>query len=376
MKFVVASDKLYKHLQILSGVLNSSNTLPILDNFLFEFAPGKATISASDLETTMTTELEVMTEDESSVAIPAKLLIDTLKSFGGSSIPLTFKIDEQTLTVEVTSDQGKYKLAGANGTEFPKAPEVSADKKLTMEGSILSSAINRSLFAAGNDDLRPVMSGLFFEIHEDKTHFVATDAHRLVRCTREDVSSDATGSFIVPKKPLNLLKNIVMTAQSPVEIRFTDSNAHFSFDNVKLMCRLIDGKYPNYEAVIPKENPNKLTVNRDQLAQSIRRVSLFANKTTHQVRLKIAGSELHISAEDLDFSNSAIERMACNYEGEDMEIGFNSRFILDILNNLATDEVIIELSAPNRAGIILPAEREEEGEDILMLVMPVMLNNG
>jgi DNA polymerase-3 subunit beta len=375
MKFVVASDKLHKHLQVLSGVLNSSNTLPILDNFLFELSAGKAVISASDLETTMVTEVEVMTEDEASVAIPAKLLIDTLKSFGSTSIPLTFKIDEGSLAVEVTSDQGKYKLPGASGAEFPKAPELETENEFTVDGQVLSTAINRSLFAAGNDDLRPVMSGLFFEIHEDKMHFVATDAHRLVRYTREDIKAGSAGSFIVPKKPLNLLKNVAAGADSDVSVKYNDSNAHFTFDNIKLMCRLIDGKYPNYEAVIPKDNPNKLTVNREQLTQSIRRVSLFANKTTHQVRLKIAGSELHVSAEDLDFANSAIERMSCNYTGEDMEIGFNSRFILDMLNNVATDEVVIELSAPNRAGILVPGEREEEGEDILMLVMPVMLNS-
>lgn len=375
MKFVVASDKLHKHLQVLSGVLNSSNTLPILDNFLFELSPGKAVISASDLETTMVTEVEVMTEDEASVAIPAKLLIDTLKLFGSTSIPLTFKIDESSLAIELTSDQGKYKLAGQSGAEFPKAPEMESETEFTLDGQVLATAINRSLFAAGNDDLRPVMSGLFFEIHEDKIHFVATDAHRLVRYTREDIQAGASGAFIVPKKPLNLLKSTAASADSDVVVKYNESNAHFSFDNIKLMCRLIDGKYPNYEAVIPKDNPNKLTVNRDQLTQSIRRVSLFANKTTHQVRLKIAGSELHVSAEDLDFANSAIERMSCNYTGEDMEIGFNSRFILDMLNNVATDEVVIELSAPNRAGILVPGEREEEGEDILMLVMPVMLNS-
>lgn len=375
MNFVVANDKLYKHLQVLSGVLNSNNSLPILDYFLFELSPGKALISASDLETTMTTEIEVRTEDTGSVAIMAKLLVDTLKGFGSSSIPLSFKIDTKSLSIEMTSDQGRYKIPGANGGEFPKAPELEGYKSFRVDGSSLSSAISRTLFAAGSDDLRPVMSGLFFEVHEGQTHFVATDAHRLVRYTRTDINSDAPGSFIVPKKPLNLLKNSASMATEELEVRFSDRNALFNLGNIQIMCRLIDGKYPNYEAVIPKDNPNRLTVNREQLLQSIRRVSLFANKTTNQVRLKIAGSELHISAEDLDFSNSAIERMPCSYEGEDMEIGFNSRFILDMLNNLASDEVVIELSAPNRAGILLPAEKEDEAENILMLVMPVMLNN-
>jgi DNA polymerase III subunit beta len=375
MKFVVASDKLYKHLQVLSGVLNNNNTLPILDNFLFELEAGKATISASDLETTMTTSLEVLTEDSGSIAIPARILLDTLKSFGSSSIPLNFKVEEKTLAVEVTSEQGKYKLSGANGSEFPKAPPIEGEKSFEIDGYILSTAINRTLFAAGNDDLRPVMSGLFFEIHEDSLHFVATDAHRLVRYSRADVKAGEAGSCIIPRKPLNLLKGITTSAESLVEVKYTESNIHFSFDNIRLMCRLIDGKYPNYEAVIPKENPNKLTVNREQLLQSIRRVSIFANKTTHQVRLKIAGSELHVSAEDLDFSNSAIERMSCSYVGDDMEIGFNSRFLMDMLSNLDGSEVVIEMSAPNRAGILVPAEKTDEAEDILMLVMPVMLNN-
>ncbi|MFM1931366.1 MAG: hypothetical protein RL226_669 [Bacteroidota bacterium] len=375
MKFVVASDKLYKQLQMLAGVLNNNNTLPILDNFLFELEEGIATISASDLETTMTTSLEVLTEDKGMIAIPAKILLDTLKSFGGSSIPLNFKVDEKTFAVEVTSDQGRYKLAGANGAEFPKAPPIEEARTFEIDGYMLSTAINKTLFAAGNDDLRPVMSGLFFEIHEESIHFVATDAHRLVRYTRSDVKAGESGSCILPKKPLNLLKGITASAASLVEVKYNGSNAYFSFDHIRLMCRLVDGKYPNYEAVIPKENPNKLTVNREQLLQSIRRVSIFANKTTHQVRLKIAGTELHVSAEDLDFSNSAIERMACSYVGDDMEIGFNSRFLMDMLSNLNGEEVVIEMSAPNRAGILVPAEKTDEGEDILMLVMPVMLNN-
>lgn len=375
MEFIVTNDKLYKHLQALSGVLGTSNSLPILDYFLFEFSPGKARISASDLETTMTTELEVRTEDSGSIAILAKLLVDTLKNFSGSSIPLSFKVDEGSLSVEMTSDNGKFHIPGANPAEFPKAPEVENEKTFQIDGSVLASGIARSVFATGSDDLRPVMSGLFFEIHEDQMHLVATDAHRLVRYTRTDVQSEAPGSFIVPKKPLTLIRNSAPSALEMVTVRYNDRNAHFDLGDTQVMCRLIDGKYPNYEAVIPKENPNRLTVNRDQLLQSIRRVSLFANKTTHQVRFKIAGSELQISAEDLDYANSAAERMPCSYDGEDMEIGFNSRFILDMLNNLGSDEVLIELSAPNRAGLLSPAEKDDEAEDILMLVMPVMLNN-
>lgn len=375
MQFIVSNDKLSKQVQLLSGVLSTNNTLPILDFFLFDLSPGKAVITASDLETTVSTEIEVMTEDTGVIAITAKLLVDMVKGFGSSSIPLTFKVDSEALSVEMTCEHGKYKIPAANGGEFPKAPEVDNSKEFNIDGSILAGGINRSIFATGTDDLRPVMSGLYFEVHEDHVHFVATDAHRLVRYTREDVKSSTPGSFIVPKKPLNLIKLTAPMAEKEVTVTYNDKNARFDLGGTIVISRLIDGKYPNYEAVIPKENPNKLTVNREQLHQSVRRVSLFANKTTNQVRFKIAGSELQISAEDLDFANSATERMPCNYSGEDMEIGFNSRFILDMLSNIGGEEVIVELSAPNRAGILLPAEREDEGENILMLVMPVMLNN-
>jgi len=373
MTFLVNSQALLRQLTQLSGVLNSSNTLPILDNFLFEIKGGELTISASDLETTMTTSMAVDAKEDILVAIPAKMLLDSLKSF--SEQPLTFTIDPKTFGIEISSDYGKYKVAGLNGEEFPKAPELEAAAKFEMDGSTLSRAIQKALVAAGNDDLRPVMSGIYFELYEDHVRFVATDAHRLVRYSRTDVASGGSGTFIVPKKPLNLLKGITPAAESPVLIEYNESNAHFSFDNVSLMCRLIEGKYPNYEAVIPKENPNKLTVGRQDLLNSIKRVSIFANKATNQVRLKLSGSELHISAEDLDFANEANERLTCSYDGDDMEIGFNSRFIIDMLGNISSDNIVLEMSAPNRAGIILPEEKEDNGEDMLMLVMPVMLNN-
>lgn len=380
MKFIVSSSTLLKQLQTLSGVLNSTNTLPILDNFLFEIDKGSLTVSASDLETTMNTHLTVESKDSGNVAVPAKLLIDTLKTFPEQ--PLTFTIDKKRFAIEISSDYGKYKITGQNGDEFPKAPSVDNGQALELDASILSRAISKTLFAAGNDELRPVMSGVFVALSTDGATFVATDAHKLVRYTRKDVKSTSNASFILPRKPLNLLKNVLGSVEGIVRVEYNPTNTRFSWGiapdgtvGSTLVCRLIDGKYPNYEAVIPKTNPNKLTIESNALLGSIRRVAIFANKTTHQVRLKIAGSELNISAEDLDFSNEASERLTCSYIGDDMEIGFNSKFLAEMLTNIGSDEVLIEMSAPNRAGILLPVNKQNEAEDTLMLVMPVMLNN-
>lgn len=373
MKFIVSSTALLKQLQLLQGVLASSNTLPILDNFLFDIDGKQLTVTASDLETTITAGLAVEGKDKGSVAIPARLLLDTLKAFPEQ--PLTFSIDGKHYGVEINSEQGKYKMTGFNGSEFPRSPVLEDAAKLSLPAGTLATAINKTIFATGNDDLRPVMSGIFFELTNDDVRLVATDAHKLVRYKRTDIQAPKTASFIVPKKPLNLLKNTLAGTNADVTIEFNDNNAAFRFDNTLLVCRLIDGKYPNYEAVIPKTNPNKLTIDRSTFLSSIRRVAIFANKTTHQVRLHINGSQLTVSAEDLDFANEANEKLTCAYEGDEITIGFNSRFLMDMLNNLGTEHVILEMSAPNRAGILLPGEAGEAGEDVLMLVMPVMLNN-
>ncbi|MBS1547421.1 MAG: DNA polymerase III subunit beta [Bacteroidetes bacterium] len=373
MKFIVSSSALLKQLQGLQGVLASSNTLPILDNFLFEIDNKQLTITASDLETTINASMAVEAKDKGSVAIPARLLLDTLKAFPEQ--PLTFSVDAKHHGIEISSDQGTYKMTGFSGGEFPKSPVLESPATFSIPAGSLATAINKTIFATGNDDLRPVMSGIFFELSEEALRFVATDAHKLVRYTRSDISSPKTASFIVPKKPLNLLKNLLASTNAEVGVEFNENNASFTFDNVRLVCRLIDGKYPNYEAVIPKQNPNKLTIDRQGFLNSIRRVALFSNKTTHQVRLNITGSQLAISAEDLDFANEANEKLTCSYEGEDMAIGFNSRFLMDMLTNLESEHVMMEMSAPNRAGILLPGEGGEHGEDVLMLVMPVMLNN-
>ncbi len=372
MKFIVSSTYLLKQLQVLGGVINSSNTLPILDNFLFELDNSKLTVSASDLETTMASTLDVESDSEGSVAIPARLLLDTLKTFPEQ--PLTFVVEDNN-TVEISSNHGKYALAYADGAEFPKAVALEDPSKTVVTGDVLATAISKTIFAAGNDDLRPVMSGVFFQFSTEGLTFVATDAHKLVKYTRADVTANQVAEFIMPKKPLNLLKGILAASEDDVTIEYNDSNAKFTFENSVLICRLIDGKYPNYEAVIPKENPNKLVIDRNQFLNSVRRVSIFSNKTTHQIRLKIAGAELNISAEDIDYSNKAEERLTCDYQGDDMQIGFNSRFLTEMLNNLNANDVQLEMSMPNRAGILTPVDGLDDGEQVTMLVMPVMLNN-
>ena len=371
MNFVVSSSSLLKHLQSISGVLSTSNSLPILDNFLFEIEGEQLKVSASDLETTMRTTLEIEAKESGKIAVPAKLLLDVLKNLPDQ--PCTFLVDKTNYSVEIAYDNGKSKMVGYNGEEYPRTPAIENANTIRVSGEIISRAINKTIFATGNDELRPVMSGVFCQFTPTDITFVATDAHKLVRYRRTDSQSTGSSSFILPKKPLNLLKSN-LSGSEEVQIEYNESNAVFSFNDIVLVCRLIDGKYPNYEAVIPKENPNVLTIDRQQFLSSIKRVSIFANKTTHQVKLRLAGSELSLSAEDIDFSNEANERLTCNYDGDDMEIGFNSRFLLEMLNNLDTSEVKLEMSEPSRAGLLMPAMNDNEHEDVLMLVMPVMLN--
>ncbi len=372
MKFIVSSTYLLKQLQVLGSVINSSNTLHILDNFLFELDHNQLKVSTSDLETTMISVLEINSESVGSIAVPARLLLDTLKNLPDQ--PLTFTVQENN-TIEISSDSGKYVLAYLAGEEFPKAEELTEPTTTVVPGHVLATAVSKTIFATGNDDLRPVMSGVYFQFSPNGLIFVATDAHKLVKYTRTDITAESEANFIMPKKPLNILKNILMSMDTDVKIEYNESNAKFSFENITLICRLIDGKYPNYDAVIPKENPNKLTLSRTQFLSSVRRVAIYANKSTHQIRLKIAGLELNIMAEDLDYSNKADERLSCSYQGDDMQIGFNARFLMEMLNNLQSNEIMLEMSLPNRAGILTPIDGLEDGETVTMLVMPVMLNN-
>ncbi len=372
MKFIVSTTTLLKQLQTISGVIASSAVLPILENFLFEIKDGRLTAFSTDLETSMSTSLNVEAKQNGRVAIPAKILLDTLKTLPEQ--PLTFTVDDKNFGVEITSENGKYRLAGENGDDFPKIPVAEDVTSLQLPTSVLLKAITKTLFAVSNDELRPAMTGVFFQLSPEGTTFVATDAHKLVRYSRADARSEKATSFIVPKKALNLLKSALPNDDALVNISYNNSNAFFEFNNINLICRLIDARYPDYNAVIPVNNSSKLSIDRGELQGSLRRISIYSNKTTNQVILKINGSELQVSAQDLDFSNEANERLKCSYDGADIEIGFNAKFLIEILNVLESDEIVFELSGPTRAGIILPTEKDDN-EDILMLVMPVMLNS-
>ncbi len=372
MKFIVSSSLLYKELQNLGGIINTSNTIPILDNFLFNVEKNKLKITSSDLESSMTSEIEIESESTDSIAVSAKLLLDILKTFADQ--PLTFNKSDKN-TIEITADNGKYSLAYIDGGEFPKEIDIQDASTTEIKANDFLNAINSTIFASGNDDLRPVMSGVFFQFNSDSLKFVATDAHKLVKYERKDYNTQNNSEFIMPKKPLQILKGILASVNGKLTIEYNESNAKFQFNNNVLTCRLIDGKFPNYEAVIPKENPNVLTINREVFLNSVRRVSIFSNKTTHQVRLKIAGTSLNISAEDIDYSNKADENIDCDYKGDDIQIGFNSKFLIEMLNNLDTEIVTLSMSHPNRAGIIRPENTGNKNEDITMLVMPVMLSD-
>ena len=373
MKFIVSSSLLYKEIQTLGGIINSTNTLPILDNFLFEINNNKLTLSSSDLESTMTSEIEIESTSTDKVAISAKLLTDILKTF--SEQPLTFSKTDNN-TIEISASNGKYSLAYLNGDEFPKQIELLDAYETKVKASDLGNAINSTIFASGTDDLRPVMNGVFFQFNSDSLKFVATDAHKLVKFETTEYTANEVSEFIMPKKPLQILKGILQGENSELVIQHNESNAKFIFDKSSITCRLIDGKFPNYEAVIPKDNPNVLTIDRQLFLNSVRRVSIFSNKTTNQIRIKIAGTLLNISAEDFDFSNKADENLECQYSGDDIQIGFNSKFLIEMLNNLESDMITLSMSHPNRAGIIRPLNEDGESkETITMLVMPVMLND-
>jgi len=370
MKFIVSSSALLKQLQQISGVINANTVLPILEDFLFEVEKNKLTVVATDLETVMRIQLEIEAKDSGKICIPAKILLDSLKNIPDQ--PLTFNIDKN-FGIEITSDNGKYKVMGENPDNFPKEPAADDTTSFTMTSSALVTAINKTLFAVSNDDLRPAMTGVYFELDKKGVQFVATDAHRLVRYKRTDVSSPRTDSFIVPRKPLNLLKSALPDNDDEITISYNKNHLFVKHGTTQMTCRLIDARFPDYKVVIPTDNPYKLTVGKNDFQGALRRVSVFSNKSTNQVALIIAGSELELKAQDVDFSFEGDERMKCQYDGEDLTIAFNARFLIEMLNAADSDEVKIELSTPTKAGILRPGE-QEESEDLLMLVMPLMVN--
>ena len=375
MKFVVSSTELLGHLQAISRVISSKNTLPILDNFLFNLSGNDLEITASDLESTLITRMKLEnTQGDGTIAMPARILLDTLKEF--SAQPLTFDINTDTLAVVISSENGKFNVVGQNGVDFPALPTIKKDKRFsfTINADIMLAGISKTLFATADDELRPVMGGIFIEASPKQITFVASDAHKLVRYQRSDAHADDNASFILPKKPASLLRNILPREEGPFKVEFDDKNAFFNLTDYKVVCRLVEGNYPNYNSVIPKNNPRKITVDRVEFYNTLKRVSVFSNQASNLVKLQLKGNQVTVSAQDIDFSISAYERIKCQYEGDEIEIGFKSVFLLEILSNIASQDVMMELADPTRAGLFLPAESENEAEDLLMLLMPMMIN--
>jgi len=374
MKFVASSNELLAHMQILGRVINSKNNLPILDNFLLQLKGNELKIIASDLETTMiSTILLGNTEQEGSIALPARILTESLKKLPEQ--PITFDINTETHAVIIRYENGRYTIAGQSGEDFPEIPQLKEEKatSASLKASAILDGINNTLYATANDELRPIMNGILVEFGEADLTLVASDAHKLVRYKRSDVQPGQTASFILPKKPAGLIKSILSKNTETLEISFDDRNARFSTPQYTLICRLTEGNYPAYNSVIPKNNPNKLTIDRMDFCNALERVAIFANQASNLVKLEIKGNELILSAQDIDFSTSSQERTQCHYEGDDIEIGFKASFLIEILSNLNSENILFEMSDPSRAGLILPLQTEPD-EDILTLLMPMMVN--
>ncbi len=372
MDFIVSSSSLLKHLQNVSGVLSTNNVLPILEDFLFEIETDHLFITATDLETEMKVKLDIEAKESGKICIPGRILLDYLKS--NADQPLTFHIDLETYAIDITSDNGKYKIVGEDPENFPKSPEADETTSFKISADILSAAIQKTIHAVGNDELRAAMTGIYFELNPDNLTCVATDAHRLIKYKYTGVSCPKEDNFIVPRKPLTLLKNVLPNNDTPLEIKYNESHLFISFGEMELNCRLIDARFPDYRVVIPNDNPYNLFLNTTDFQKALKRVGIFANKSTNQVGLEITGSELQLKAQDLDFSFEGNERMQCRYEGEDMSIAFNARFLADMLNAAESEEIVMELSTPGAAGIMRPVEKKEN-EDLLMLLMPLRLKD-
>jgi DNA polymerase-3 subunit beta len=374
MKVNVSSSKLFPQLQAVSRVINNKNALPILDDVLFELVGNELKLTASDGETTVRTAIEVEgAEGGGKVASAAKLLLETLKEF--SEQPLAFTIDEQNFAVNMVSQNGTYSFVGVNGNEYPEMPQDEVDaQELSLPATTLQSAIEKTIFCTADDPLRPVMNGIYFDILEDRLILVATDAHRLVRYSNTSVKAGMASNFILPKKPAALLKNLLAKEEAEVKVTFGQKNARFEFDKTIVVCRRIEGRFPNYNAVIPQSNQNVVTVDRQTMVNACKRVAVFANNGTAQLRLALSENQIKISAQDIDFSTSAEEMIQCDYQGMSMAIGFKAPFLIDLLSTVGTTDVQLKLADPARAGLILPVAEEGE-ENVLMLLMPMLLND-
>ena len=373
MKFNVSSSKLFAQLQAVSRVIAAKNSLQILEAVLFDLEGDVLTLTASDSETTIRTSLTVEdAQGAGKVAVGGKLLLETLKEF--SEQPLTFQIDEQNFGLNITSANGTYSFVGANGLEYPEMPVEEGDNTFSMPANALLDAINKTIFCTADDELRPVMNGIFFDLSEEKIAMVATDAHRLVRYINEGVKGAQPVSFILPKKPAQLLKQVLQKEAEEEKVTFGQKNAKFEFGTTVIVCRQIEGRFPNYNAVIPQNNTNKVLVDRQTIVNACKRVAVFANTGTSLLKLSLSENQIKISAQDIDFSTSAEETISCDYTGMPMAIGFKAPFLIEILANVASQEVVLQLADPARAGLILPAENEE-GQDLLILLMPMLLND-
>lgn len=374
MKFVVSSSALLGLLQTTNKVISSKNTLPILDYFLFDLREGVLKITASDLETTLVGTLAVENvEREGLIAVPVKLMLDSLKEF--SEQPLTIEANESTWEIVVSWKSGKLTLPGTSGLSYPNLPELNAETKqsLALDVDTLMVGINKTIFATADDELRPVMNGVYINLEPQSVTFVATDAHKLVKYASE-TAAEATASFILPKKPANLLRGLLPKEDGEITVEFDDKNVLFRLKNQVLICRLIEGNYPNYNAVIPANNPNKVFVDRLELLNAIRRVAVCSNQSTNLIKLDISKGTINLTAQDLDFSVSAQESLPCDYEGEDIVIGFKSTFLIEILSNIETTTVLVELADSTRAGVFKPVYDQQPSNDTLMLLMPMMIN--
>lgn len=373
MKFTVSSSALLSLLATTGKVISNRNTLPILDYFRMDLQGNTLKVTTSDLETTMISSIEVESvESEGTIAAPAKQMLDLLKEF--PDMPLTFDVNDKTWEISVSWKSGELSIPGASAVSYPVPPTIKEENRELMLGvDTLIGGINKTIFATADDDFRPQMNGVFFNIEPEQLTFVATDAHKLVKYA-SNLTGEVNASFILPKKPANLLKNILLKEEEDVKVCFDQNNVRFELKNHTLICRLIEGSFPNYNAVIPNNNPNKVLVDRVELVNGIKRVAICSNPTTNLIRMDISENRIKLTAQDIDFSLSANETLSCSYEGSPIVIGFKSTFLVEILSNIDTPTVQIELADSTRAGVFKPVYDDVQNSSTLMLLMPMMIN--